>query len=55
LWKRHDCVGDQTAVQPRPHDLVFWDNRSLMHLAAGCPPDQRRKLYRTTIEGDISF
>jgi taurine dioxygenase len=38
-----------------PGDLVFWDNRSLMHLAAGCPPDQRRKLYRTTIEGDIPF
>jgi taurine dioxygenase len=37
----------------RPHDLVFWDNRSLMHLAAGCPDDQRRKLYRTTIEGDV--
>jgi taurine dioxygenase len=39
----------------RPHDLVFWDNRSLMHLAAGCPDDQRRKLYRTTIEGDAPF
>jgi taurine dioxygenase len=39
----------------QPHDLVFWDNRSLMHLAAGCPDDQRRKLYRTTIEGDAPF
>jgi taurine dioxygenase len=38
-----------------PHDLVFWDNRSLMHLAGGCPDDQRRKLYRTTIEGDLPF
>ncbi|RXZ32777.1 TauD/TfdA family dioxygenase [Oxalobacteraceae bacterium CAVE-383] len=36
----------------QPHDLVFWDNRSLMHLAAGTPADQRRKMYRTTIEGD---
>ena len=36
----------------RAHDLVFWDNRSVMHLAAGCPADQRRLLYRTTIEGD---
>jgi taurine dioxygenase len=35
------------------HDLVFWDNRSLQHLATGCPPEQRRKLYRTTIEGDV--
>ncbi|KDD04821.1 putative taurine dioxygenase [Bordetella bronchiseptica MBORD681] len=41
--------------QWRDHDLVFWDNRSLIHLAAGCPPELRRKLYRTTIEGDAPF
>lgn len=39
----------------KPHDLVFWDNRSLLHLAAGCPTHLRRKLYRTTIEGDTPF
>ena len=39
----------------REHDLVFWDNRSLMHLAAGTPDHLRRKLYRTTIEGDTPF
>lgn len=39
----------------QPHDMVFWDNRSLMHLAAGCPADQRRTLYRTTIEGDVPY
>lgn len=39
----------------RPHDLVFWDNRSLIHLAAGCPDHLRRKLYRTTIEGSAPF
>ncbi|WP_241163481.1 TauD/TfdA dioxygenase family protein [Burkholderia gladioli] len=38
--------------QWREHDLVFWDNRSLMHLAAGTPDHLRRRLYRTTIEGD---
>ncbi|USX26499.1 TauD/TfdA family dioxygenase [Oxalobacteraceae bacterium OTU3CINTB1] len=38
-----------------PHDLVFWDNRSLMHLAGGTPDHLRRKLYRTTIEGDAPF
>lgn len=37
----------------QPGDLVFWDNRSVMHLAAGCPEHLRRKLYRTTIEGDV--
>lgn len=41
--------------QWRPHDMVFWDNRSLMHLAAGCPNHLRRKLYRTIIEGDVPF
>lgn len=34
-----------------PHDLVFWDNRSVQHLAAGTPDTERRKLYRTTVEG----
>jgi len=36
----------------QPHDLVFWDNRSTMHLATGCPDDQARTLYRTTVQGD---
>lgn len=36
----------------QPHDLVFWDNRSLMHLAAGTPDHLRRKLHRTTVAGD---
>jgi len=39
--------------QWRPHDLVFWDNRSLLHLAAGTPDHLRRVMYRTTIEGDV--
>lgn len=41
--------------QWQPHDMVFWDNRSLMHLAAGCPDHLRRRLNRTTIEGDLPF
>jgi taurine dioxygenase len=36
-------------------DMVFWDNRSLMHLAAGTPDHLRRRLNRTTIEGDAPF
>lgn len=39
----------------QPHDMVFWDNRSVTHLAAGCPADQRRRMHRTTIEGDRPF
>ncbi|MFV1942297.1 TauD/TfdA family dioxygenase [Pseudomonas luteola] len=41
--------------QWQSHDLVFWDNRSLIHLATGCPNHLRRKLYRTTIQGDAPF
>ncbi|RMO18729.1 Taurine dioxygenase [Pseudomonas cichorii] len=41
--------------QWQPNDMVFWDNRSLIHLAAGCPTHLRRKLYRTTIQGDAPF
>lgn len=37
----------------QPHDMVFWDNRSVIHLAAGCPDHLRRRLNRTTIEGDV--
>jgi taurine dioxygenase len=41
--------------QWQPNDLVFWDNRSLLHLAAGTPDHLRRVMYRTTIEGDTPF
>ena len=41
--------------QWQAHDMVFWDNRSLIHLAAGCPDHLRRKLLRTTIQGDAPF
>lgn len=39
----------------KPYDIVFWDNRSLIHLAAGCPDHLRRKMYRTTVQGDVPF
>ncbi|MBW8843952.1 MAG: TauD/TfdA family dioxygenase [Burkholderiales bacterium] len=39
----------------QPHDMVFWDNRSVTHLAAGCPEHMRRRLHRTTIEGDRPY
>jgi len=37
------------------NDLIFWDNRSLTHLAAGTPDEFPRKLHRTTIEGDKPY
>ena len=39
----------------REHDMVFWDNRALIHLAGGTPDHLRRRLNRTTIEGDEPF
>lgn len=38
--------------QWQPGDLVFWDNRAVIHLAVGCPPTERSTLYRTTVKGD---
>lgn len=36
----------------RRHDLVLWDNRCAMHLAAGdFDPGEVRQMYRTTLEG----
>jgi taurine dioxygenase len=37
----------------REGDMVMWDNRSLNHLAAGCPPHMPRTMFRTTIKGDV--
>ena len=41
--------------QWQPHDMVFWDNRALIHLATGCPSHLRRRMHRTTIQGDVPF
>lgn len=39
--------------QWQPNDLLFWDNRALIHLATGCPSHLRRRMHRTTIQGDV--
>ena len=39
----------------RPHDLVFWDNRCLMHIADPPQPGYDRHMHRTTIEGERPF
>jgi taurine dioxygenase len=41
--------------QWQDRDMVFWDNRSLIHLAGGTPDHLRRRLHRTTIQGDAPF
>lgn len=37
----------------RDHEMLFWDNRSLQHFAAGTPDECPRLLHRTTIEGSV--
>lgn len=39
--------------QWQPHDLVFWDNRAVIHHATPLRPGMRRTMYRTTIRGDV--
>jgi taurine dioxygenase len=37
----------------KKHDIVMWDNRCAMHLAAGdYDKNEIRQMYRTTIEGE---
>ncbi len=36
----------------RPRDLVFWDNRCVMHLATPYDPAHTRLMWRTTVKGD---
>ena len=33
-------------------DLVIWDNRCILHRGLGHPPDQPRRMVRTTVAGD---
>jgi taurine dioxygenase len=39
----------------RLHDLVFWDNRRVMHHATPYPESQRRHMHRTTIKGNAPY
>ncbi len=39
----------------RLHDLVFWDNRCLIHIADPPKPGFDRHMHRTTIEGDRPY
>ena len=39
----------------RLHDLVFWDNRCLMHIADPPLPGYDRHMHRTTVEGDRPY
>jgi taurine dioxygenase len=39
----------------RLHDLVFWDNRRVMHHATPYPETQRRHMHRTTVKGNAPY
>ena len=41
--------------QWRRHDVVFWDNRCTMHLAAEYDPKYTRHMHRTTVKGNKPF
>lgn len=47
----------QTRFEYRHHwsvnDMVLWDNRRMMHMAAGWPYGQPRFAYRTTLKGGM--
>ncbi len=36
-------------------DMVLWDNWRMMHQACGVPPEEERKMRRTTIAGDYAL
>jgi taurine dioxygenase len=35
--------------------MVLWDNWRLLHAVSGHPPQYRRRLQRTTIQGDYGL
>ena len=39
----------------RLHDLVFWDNRRVMHHATDYPEEERRHMHRTTVKGNAPY
>jgi taurine dioxygenase len=39
----------------RLHDLVFWDNRRVMHHATEYPAQLRRHMHRTTVKGNAPY
>lgn len=53
LFERSTLPAFQYRHAWRDGDMVFWDNRSVVHLATGCPEHLRRRLNRTTIEGTV--
>lgn len=41
--------------QYKPGDVVLWDNYRMMHSASGTKGKYRRRLYRTTIKGEVAL
>jgi taurine dioxygenase len=39
----------------QPDDMVLWDNWRMLHSARGVPPDEERRMGRTTIVGDYGL
>lgn len=47
------CLEERFTYRHRwlANDLVFWDNRALIHRATPLPPQTRRTMHRTTVKG----
>ncbi|MDH3685411.1 MAG: TauD/TfdA family dioxygenase, partial [Myxococcales bacterium] len=52
LWEQATTPDVTCRHRWRPGDLVFWDNRSVMHYAIHDHDDAPRVLHRITVEGD---
>ncbi len=52
LFGRNDDARFQYRHVWRQHDLVFWDNRCVMHQATGYDRAHTRHMLRTTVKGD---
>jgi taurine dioxygenase len=54
------CQEIVTKVQPYFHewkctDMLIWDNWRMLHSVSGHPPEQTRRMQRTTIKGDYGL
>jgi len=41
--------------QWKPTDMLIWDNWRMLHRVTGCKPTYKRRMHRTTIQGDYGF
>lgn len=56
LWDHATANSDFAWYQDwRVHDLIFWDNRCVMHKRDAFDPNERRLMHRTVLLGDRPY